>query len=99
MSNNQTEANLELLLDWINALRHREIDDEHQVNALEFIANDTHGVLCIANTALQELAGVKLDGQLSVVFTIRDGQIAHIHDHAHRAQALAEAGIADHRWR
>jgi hypothetical protein len=83
------------VLDWLSATPR----DQHQVSALEFIANDTHGVLCIANTALQELAGVKLDGQLSVVFTIRDGQIAHIDDHAHRAQALAEAGIADHRWR
>jgi hypothetical protein len=26
MSRNQTEANLELALDWINALRHRETD-------------------------------------------------------------------------
>jgi ketosteroid isomerase-like protein len=135
MSNDQTEANLELLLDWINALRHREIDsieerfhpdvvwvavsgvvacegrqqvldwlraapqDRHLVNALEFVANDTHAALGIANAALQELAGVRLDGQLYVVFTIRDGQVVHIHDHARRAQALAQAGIADHHWR
>jgi hypothetical protein len=36
----------------------------------------------------QELAGVQLDGQLFTVFTIRDGQIVHLHDHAHRAEDL-----------
>ena len=63
------------MLDWPRAAP----QERHRVNALEFVVSDTHAVLGIANAALQELAGVKLDGQLYVVFTIRDGQIAYIH--------------------
>jgi hypothetical protein len=58
-----------------------------------------HVVLGVRNHARQELAGVQLDGQLYTVFSVRDGQIVHLHDHAHRADALTEAGLGDYRWR
>jgi hypothetical protein len=47
--------------------------------------------------ARQELAGVHLEGQLFTVFTVRDGQIVHLGDHAHRADALTQAGL-DFQW-
>jgi hypothetical protein len=55
-------------------------------------------VLGVQNHARQELAGVQLEGQLFVVFKLREGQIVHLRDHAHRADALADAGL-DHEWR
>jgi len=42
---------------------------------------------------------VQLDGQLFTVFTLRKGQIVHLRDHAHRHDALADAGLDDYQWR
>ena len=41
---------------------------------------------------------MQLGGQLYTVFTLREGQIVHLRDHAHRADALADAGL-DYEWR
>jgi limonene-1,2-epoxide hydrolase len=134
MSHDQTEANLELVLDWIDALRRSDIDSladrfhpdvtwhdvagsiacrgrdqvlawlraspahPHQVDALELVANLEQVVLGVHDETREELAGVELHGQLFTVFTVRDGQIVHLRDHAHRAEALADAGRGDHRW-
>jgi limonene-1,2-epoxide hydrolase len=134
MSHEQAQANLQLVLDWIDALRRDDVDviaerfhpdvawedvagavacegreevlawlraapgQPTEVDALELLADADHAVLGVRNHARQELAGVKLDGQLFTVFTIRDGQIVHLRDHAHRAQALSDAGL-DHQWR
>jgi hypothetical protein len=69
------------------------------VDSLELLADADHAVLGVRNHARQELAGVQLDGQLFTVFTLRDGQIVHVHDHAHRSDALTEAGLSDYEWR
>jgi len=134
MASNQIEANLELALDWLDALRHGSVDSisgrfrpevdwvavsgeiacrgsdqvlewlrasgrrAHEVVGIELLASDNHVIVGIADPTLEELAGVRLDGRLYVVFTVEDGQIAQIRDHADRASALAEAGIGDHRW-
>jgi limonene-1,2-epoxide hydrolase len=133
MNYEQAQANLQLVLDWIDALRRRDVDaiaerfhpgvawedvaggvacegrDEvlawlraaraqpTQVDALELRADADHAVLGVRNHARQELAGVQLDGQLFTVFTLRNGQIIYLRDHAHRAEALAEAGL-DYQW-
>lgn len=55
-------------------------------------------MLGVRNHARQELAGVRLDGQLFTVFTLREGRIVHLRDHAHRDDALTDAGL-DHQWR
>jgi hypothetical protein len=68
-----------------------------QVDALELLADADHAVLGVQNHARQELAGMQLEGQPFVVFT-REGRIVHLRDHAHRADALADAGL-DHEWR
>jgi len=54
-------------------------------------------VLGVRNHARQELAGVRLDGQLFTVFTIRDSQIVNLRDHPHRDDALAQARL-DFHW-
>jgi ketosteroid isomerase-like protein len=134
MNHEQAQANLQLVLDWIDALRRGNIDaiaerfhpdvawedvaggvackgreqvldwlraapsQPTDVDALELLADADHVVFGVRNHARQELAGVRLDGQLFTVFTIRDGQIAHLRDHAHRAAALASAGL-EYQWR
>jgi limonene-1,2-epoxide hydrolase len=135
MNHVQAQANVELVLDWIDALRRRDIDSiaerfhpdvawedvagglacegreqvlawlraaraqPTQVDALELLADADHAVLGVRNHARQELAGVQLDGQLFTVFTVREGEIVHLRDHAHRAEALSDAGLDDFQWR
>ena len=135
MNHQQAQANLRLVLDWIDALRRDNIDaiaerfqpdvawedvagglacdgreqvlawlraapaQPTDVDALELLADADHVVLGVRNHARQELAGVRLEGQLFTVFTVRDGKIAHLRDHAHRVDALAEAGLSDYQWR
>jgi ketosteroid isomerase-like protein len=135
MNHEQAQANLQLVFDWIDALRRGDIDaiaerfhadvawkdvaggiacdgreqvlawlrsapaQATDVDALELLADADHVVLGVRNHARQTLAGVRLDGQLFTVFTVRDGQIVYLQDHAHRVDALAEAGLGDYRWR
>jgi ketosteroid isomerase-like protein len=135
MNHEQAQANLQLVLDWIDALRRGDVDSITekfhpdvvwvdvagapacegreqvlawlrsapaqipQVEALELLADDDHAVLGVRDHARHERAGVRLDGQLFTVFTLRDGQIVHLRDHAHRAEALADAGRDDYQWR
>jgi ketosteroid isomerase-like protein len=134
MSHDRAQANLELALDWIDALERREVDSiagrfhpdvvwedvagavacqsrDHvlawlraapqppQIDALELLASQSHAVLGVRNHARHELAGVQLSGQLFTVFTLREGQIVHLRDHAHRAKALADAGLEHYQWR
>jgi limonene-1,2-epoxide hydrolase len=134
MSTDPVEVNLELVLDWINALRRSDIDSiaerfhpdvawedvagsvacegreqvvawlraspshPHRVDALELVASREHVVLGVHDETRQELAGVKLPGQLFTVFTVRDGQIVHLRDRAHRGEALSDAGL-EYEWR
>jgi hypothetical protein len=136
MNSVQTQDNLKLALDWIDALRRGQIDsiadrfdpdvswvdvagdvgcqgrdevlewlrqaqpEDAQVDALELRANHPHVVLAVRNQARPEIAGVELvEGQLYTVFTVREGQIVHLHDHAHRAEAMADAGLEQWEWR
>jgi hypothetical protein len=68
------------------------------VDALELVANRDHVVLGVHDPTRQELAGVQLDGRLFTVFTVSDGQIVHLRDHAHRSEALSDAGL-EYEWR
>jgi ketosteroid isomerase-like protein len=135
MSDEQARANLQLVLDWIGALRRGDVesiadrfhpdvvwedvsgavgcerrdqvlawlrsvsDPRPPVDALELMADEDHAVLGVRNHDRQELAGVRLNGQLFTVFTLREGQIVHLRDHAHRRDALANAGLAAYEWR
>jgi hypothetical protein len=83
------------VLEW---LRHAQ-PESTKIDALELRANDYHVVLAVRDHARPEIAGIQLDGQLFTVFMIRDGQIVHLHDHAHRADAHAAAGVDEWAWR
>jgi hypothetical protein len=48
-------------------------------------------------TNLPTYLTLKLDRHLFTVFTVRDGQIVHLRDYAHRSDALADAGL-DYQW-
>jgi ketosteroid isomerase-like protein len=134
MNHEQAQANLQFVVDWIDALRRGDIDaiadrfhpdvvwvdvvggvacgsrgevlawlraapvKSAEVDALELLADADHVVLGVRNHARPELAGVQLEGQLFTVFTLREGQVTHLRDHAHRTDALNDAGFG-YEWR
>jgi ketosteroid isomerase-like protein len=65
------------------------------VRRVDLLGDDDHVVVGVRGDDLDEIAGVRLDGQIFLVFTIRDGRIARIDDHPTRSAALAAAGIDD----
>jgi hypothetical protein len=73
---------------------------ERSMQALELIATSEHAVLGIRDPERRELAGVPLQGQLFVVFTVRDGEVVELRDCPRRDGALHAAGVADEAtWR
>jgi ketosteroid isomerase-like protein len=73
---------------------------ERAVEALELIATQDHAVLGIRDPEYRELAGLPLEGQLFVVFAVRDGEVVELRDYARRDEALRAAGVADRAtWR
>jgi hypothetical protein len=52
-------------------------------------------VLGIRDPEYRELAGVPLEGQLFVVFAVRNGEVVELRDYPRRDQALRAAGAAD----
>jgi ketosteroid isomerase-like protein len=133
-----TENNLELVLEWIDAMRVSDSDcfaprlapdvvwwdvsghpacsgreavlewlrlsatapREHAIQALELIATSDHAVLGIRDPVRRELAGVPLEGQLFVVFAIRDGEVTELRDYPRRDEALRAAGATENlTWR
>jgi hypothetical protein len=70
-----------------------------EVDAVELLANDEHVVLGVRNHTRDELAVPLEDGQSFTVFTLKDGKIVRLRGHVRRADALAEAGLADYSWR
>jgi hypothetical protein len=109
MNHEQAQANLQILLERIDALRRREVESIAErlhpdvvwtdvsgavacegrgqvlgwlraareqpspVDALEVLADADHAVLGVRNHAREDLAGVQLNGQLFLVFTVREG--------------------------
>ena len=68
---------------------------ERSVRALELIAASEHAVLCIRDPEYRELAGVPLEGQLFVVFAVRDGEVIELRDFPRVDEALHAAGVAE----
>jgi ketosteroid isomerase-like protein len=133
-----TEDNLEIVLDWVDAMRIGDPDRfsdrlasdivwwdvsgqpachgreevlewlrasvasprERALEALELIATREHVVLGLRDPEYRELAGVPLEGQLFVVFAVRDGEVVELRDYPRRHEALRAAGAADRAtWR
>ena len=74
------------------------IQDDIDVQQLEVLGGSGGAVLGVRSADLDELAGVKLDGQLFNVFTILGGRIVHVRDFALRAQAQEALGSSSARW-
>ena len=86
------------VLDWLRASA--AAPRKRALEALELVATSDHGVLGIRDPERRELAGVPLDGQLFVVFAVRDGEVVELHDYPRRTDALRAAGAADRAvWR
>jgi len=71
------------------------IQDDIDVEQLEVLGGSGGAMLGVRSADLDELAGVKLDGQLFNVFTILGDRIVHVRDFALRAQAREAAGLED----
>lgn len=71
-------------------------DERYDIDALELVPTPTHVVLGIRRSELREIAGIPLDGEIYNVFTIADGKITRIEDHARRDDALAAARLDAH---
>jgi ketosteroid isomerase-like protein len=76
----------EEVLEWLRASAGA--PPERSVEALELVATSEHVVLGIRDPKRRELAGVALEGQLFVVFSIRDGVVVELRDYPRRADAL-----------
>jgi limonene-1,2-epoxide hydrolase len=71
------------------------INEDIDVEHLEVIGSDHYAVLGVRSPQLDELAGVKLHGQLFNVFTIRGDRIVRVRDFALRGEAREAAGLRD----
>ena len=64
-------------------------DDDRGIERLEFLAAGEHVIVSIAGTRFREIPF--LDGEIFMLFTVRDGLIARIDDFAIRGDALLAA--------
>jgi len=70
------------------------------VTALEFIRAGDQVVMGVRGSAIDEVGGELLDGQIFNVFTVRNGRIVRIEDYRSQAPALDSAGVhGDPGWR
>jgi hypothetical protein len=76
------------------------IEADIDADQLEVVGGSDGAVLGVRSPELEELAGVRLNGQLFNVFTIRADRIVRVRDFAQRAPAHEAAGLQDLRgWR
>jgi ketosteroid isomerase-like protein len=68
-------------------------DEGYEIDSLELVPAPRHVVLGVRRADLRELDGIPLHGEIYNVFTITDGKISRIEDHADRERALAAAGV------
>ncbi len=81
--------------DDVREMLRESIDEDIDVVGLEIVAGGNRVVLGVHSPHLEELAGVKLGGQLFNAFTIEEGRIVRVHDYASRAEAHEAAELED----
>jgi ketosteroid isomerase-like protein len=81
--------------DQVREMLGESIENDMDAEQLEVIGGTDGAVLGVRSAELDELAGVKLNGQLFNVFTIRGDRIVHVRDFALRAEAHDAAGLRD----
>jgi ketosteroid isomerase-like protein len=74
----------------LDTLREQQRED-YGVEALEVVGTESHVMLGIRSTQLQEIGDVPLGGQIFNVFTLDNGRIVRIEDYPRREEALAAA--------
>ena len=68
------------------------------VDHLEIVDAGERVVVGLAGPRFRELEGTPVQGQLFIVFTLREGRIVRMDDYLEREQALAVAGAANGNW-
>lgn len=68
------------------------------VDHLEMIDAGERVIVGLAGPRFRDVPGAPLDGQIYVVYTLRDGRIVRMDDYLGRAEALAAAGAAAQDW-
>lgn len=72
--------------------------DDFGVERLELIDAGERVVVGLAGPRFSEVPWAPLNGQIYVVYTLRDGRIVRMDDYLSRSQALAAAGAAVKDW-
>jgi hypothetical protein len=72
--------------------------DDFGVDRLELIDAGERVVVGLAGPRFRDVPWAPLNGQIYVVYTIRDGRIAAMEDFLTRTEALAAAGAAAKDW-
>lgn len=72
--------------------------DDFGVDRLEMIDAGEKVVVGLGGPRFLEVPGAPLQGQLYMVFTVRDGRIVRIHDYLTRAEAMTAAGGVPQDW-
>jgi hypothetical protein len=81
--------------DDVREMLRESIDEDIDVVGLEIASGGKAVVLGVRSPQLEELAGVKLNGELFNAFTIEEDLIVHVHDYASRAEAHKAADVHD----
>ena len=68
------------------------------VDRLEMIDAGNHVVVGLAGPRFRDVPWAPLDGQIYVVYTLRDSRIVRMDDYLTRAEAMTAAGGAAHDW-
>jgi ketosteroid isomerase-like protein len=84
-------ANREQMVAWIGRRQRR--GREFKVDAVEVVGHDDRVVMSVRGPHLEWVEDEHIGGQISEVFTIRDGRIVAIRDYLSRTEALRAAGI------
>lgn len=72
--------------------------DDFGVDRLEMIDAGDRVVVGLAGPRFRGVPGAPLDGQIYMVYTLRDASIVRIDDHLRRDEALAAAGVSSADW-
>jgi ketosteroid isomerase-like protein len=72
--------------------------EDFGVDRLELIDAGDRVVVGLGGPRFREVPGAALNGQIHIVYTIRDGRIVRMDDYLTRSDAIAAAGTAAHDW-
>jgi limonene-1,2-epoxide hydrolase len=77
----------------------RSMDSEHVgVDAMEIVNAGDRVVVGLAGPRFSDRQWPQLQGQIFVVFTVRDDRIVRMDDYLTRGEALRAAGATEHGW-